>query len=245
MRLGCCRAYPSSPAIDIEEVCRDSALLNLMIVVAVLTVFERFGDVFVSWLPMYGEMKLAFVIYLWHPKTKGASYVYQTFLRPYIAEHETDIDRKFLELRARVWDLVIQHWQNSADFGQNAFLQIIQYLVAQFSKARNNNTTQVNLFHSLLFYLLYPPSAPPLPNATASFHRHSQTASGKWPPAPPPPPPPTTINGTVSPIPKSDHLPCETHSQATVGEAIAVQEFHMDDMLQAARIRLRRSRQQQ
>ncbi|KAJ8628066.1 hypothetical protein MRB53_021373 [Persea americana] len=40
------------------------------ILVAVLTVFERVGDTFVSWLPMYCEAKLAFFGYLWYPKAK-------------------------------------------------------------------------------------------------------------------------------------------------------------------------------
>ncbi|KAJ4827052.1 hypothetical protein Tsubulata_042040 [Turnera subulata] len=40
------------------------------ILVAVLTVCERVGDAFISWVPMYSEAKLAFFIYLWYPKTK-------------------------------------------------------------------------------------------------------------------------------------------------------------------------------
>ncbi|XP_028074979.1 HVA22-like protein i [Camellia sinensis] len=40
------------------------------IIVAVLTVFERIGDIFISWLPMYGEMKLAMFIYLWYQRPR-------------------------------------------------------------------------------------------------------------------------------------------------------------------------------
>ncbi|KAJ0521456.1 hypothetical protein HanIR_Chr10g0471081 [Helianthus annuus] len=61
----------------------------------VLTVFERISDIFLSWLPMYGEMKLALIIYLWYPKTKGIGYVYNAMLRPFVARHEPDIERKF------------------------------------------------------------------------------------------------------------------------------------------------------
>ncbi|KAL4187622.1 hypothetical protein AMTRI_Chr09g39920 [Amborella trichopoda] len=39
------------------------------IIVAMLTVFERVGDTFVSWVPMYSEAKVAFLVYLWYPKT--------------------------------------------------------------------------------------------------------------------------------------------------------------------------------
>ncbi|KAE8676893.1 putative HVA22-like protein g [Hibiscus syriacus] len=41
------------------------------ILVAFLTVFERIGDIFISWMPMYGELKLTLLIYLWYPKTKS------------------------------------------------------------------------------------------------------------------------------------------------------------------------------
>ncbi|KAL7198132.1 hypothetical protein ACSBR2_020620 [Camellia fascicularis] len=104
------------------------------IIVAVLTVFERIGDIFISWLPMYGEMKLAMFIYLWYPKTKGTSYIYETFLRPYIAKHETEIDRKLQELRARAWDLAIYYWQNCSKIGQSTFIQALQYMAAQSGK---------------------------------------------------------------------------------------------------------------
>ncbi|KAJ8636074.1 hypothetical protein MRB53_010341 [Persea americana] len=76
------------------------------ILLPVLTVFERVGDTFVSWLPMYSEAKLAFFVYLWYPRTKGTTYVYDAFLRPYVAKHETEIDRNLPEFRARAGDIV-------------------------------------------------------------------------------------------------------------------------------------------
>eukprot|EP00250_Pteridium_aquilinum_P015031 c22340_g1_i2 orf=88-714(+) len=39
------------------------------IIIAVVTVLERLGDTFVSWLPLYSEAKLAFIIFLWSPRT--------------------------------------------------------------------------------------------------------------------------------------------------------------------------------
>ncbi|XP_057506242.1 HVA22-like protein j [Actinidia eriantha] len=113
------------------------------IIVAVLTVFERIGDIFISWLPMYGEMKLALFIYLWYPKTKGTGYVYETLLRPYVVNREPDIDRNFQELRARTWDLALYYWQNCTNLGQTTFFQIIQYLAAQSGKFSKTNNEEV------------------------------------------------------------------------------------------------------
>lgn len=101
------------------------------ILVAVLTVSERIGDTFISWVPMYSEAKLAFYIYLWYPKTKGTAYVYDSFFRPYISKHETDIDRNLSELRTMAADVAVSYWQRAASYAQTRTLDIIQYVASQ------------------------------------------------------------------------------------------------------------------
>ncbi|KAK4587846.1 hypothetical protein RGQ29_019020 [Quercus rubra] len=96
--------------------------------VAMLTVFERIGDTFISWLPLYSEAKLAIFIYLWHPKTKGTSYVYNSFFRPYVAKHEGEIDHTLLELRVKAGDIAILYWQKAVSFGQTRLFEILQYV---------------------------------------------------------------------------------------------------------------------
>ncbi|WVZ18921.1 hypothetical protein V8G54_006243 [Vigna mungo] len=101
------------------------------ILVAVLTICERIGDTFISWVPMYSEAKLAFFIYLWYPKTKGTTYVYDSFFRPYVAKHEPEIDRNLLELRTRAGDIAVLYWQKAASYGQTRVFDILQYVAAQ------------------------------------------------------------------------------------------------------------------
>ncbi|KAJ6823353.1 HVA22-like protein i [Iris pallida] len=101
------------------------------ILVAALTVFERVGDTFVSWLPMYGEAKLVFFVYMWFPKTRGTTYVYETFFRPYVAKHEMEIDRNLLELRTRAGDMVVLYFQKAASYGQTRVFEILQFVAAQ------------------------------------------------------------------------------------------------------------------
>lgn len=109
------------------------------ILMAVLSICEIFGDIFISWLPLYGEMKLAFIIYLWYPKTKGTKYVYETFVRPVIASHETEIEKLIQDLKLRAWDLILHYWQNFAQLGQGAFFQILQYLLLQSQKLKTGS----------------------------------------------------------------------------------------------------------
>ncbi|KAJ1421633.1 TB2/DP1/HVA22-related protein [Sesbania bispinosa] len=101
------------------------------ILVALLTVCERIGDTFISWVPMYSEAKLAFFIYLWYPKTRGTTYVYDSFFRPYVAKHETEIDRNLLELRTRAGDVAVLYWQKAASYGQTRIFDILQYVAGQ------------------------------------------------------------------------------------------------------------------
>ncbi|XP_047086174.1 putative HVA22-like protein g [Lolium rigidum] len=101
------------------------------ILVALMTVLERFGDLTISWLPFYSEAKLLFFIYLWYPRTKGTTYIYGTFFKPYISQHENEIDRNLLELRARASDVVVVYFQKAASAGQSTFFEVLKYVASQ------------------------------------------------------------------------------------------------------------------
>ena len=76
---------------------------------------------------------------------QGTGYVYEVLLRPVVAKHETDIDRKLMELKARAWDLVSFYWQHCANFGQTTFVQMLQFLAAQSSRVSSRGSSQVRI----------------------------------------------------------------------------------------------------
>ncbi|KAK2965770.1 hypothetical protein RJ640_014113 [Escallonia rubra] len=127
------------------------------VIVALLTIFERIGDVLISWLPMYGEMKLALFIYLWYPKTKGTGYIYEMLLRPYVANHETDIERSLYELRARAWDLAIYYWQNCTELGSTKFFEILQFLASRSGRVTNPSSEVLASLIHLYGLVKHPP----------------------------------------------------------------------------------------
>lgn len=110
------------------------------ILVALLTIFERIGDAFIAWVPMYSEAKLAFFIYLWYPKTRGTTYVYDTFFRPYLLMHEEEIERNLLELKARVGGAAGLFFQKATSYAQTRFYEILQYLASQSQYSRSQPT---------------------------------------------------------------------------------------------------------
>ncbi|KAL0775064.1 hypothetical protein Bca101_040216 [Brassica carinata] len=194
--------------VDIEEL---RFWCQYWILLALISSFERVGDIFISWLPLYGEMKVVFFVYLWWPKTKGTRLVYETLLKPVIAQHETEIDRKIMELRARAWDFFIFYFHNFAQAGQSTFIQAFQYVLAQsvrFSAAAAANQPpmepNVNVKTRSPVETESDTNTPPGPrplNKSLSALRslEKQTSRGrKWPPPTPPPTPGRDSAGTFN-----------------------------------------------
>ncbi|KAJ4770617.1 HVA22-like protein [Rhynchospora pubera] len=143
------------------------------ILIAILTVFERVADNFVSWLPMYSEAKLAFIVYLWYPNRKGTSYVYDTFFRPYLSRHETQIDRHLLEFHTRASDVASVFFLRVASYGQSRFYEVLQYVAAQSDTSSGSRNV--------------PRRPRPQPSQTGNRMPSQQpngTASGQPPPVP-------------------------------------------------------------
>ncbi|RAL40430.1 unnamed protein product [Cuscuta campestris] len=129
-------AYPAYECFKMLEVNKPdiqqlSFWCQYWIIVATMTVCERIADSFISWVPMYSEAKLAFYIYLWFPKTKGTTYVYESFFKPLVQEHREEIDRNLEELKARAGDTIFSYWRKAAGYGKTRFLDILAYVAAQ------------------------------------------------------------------------------------------------------------------
>ncbi|KAK1274000.1 HVA22-like protein i [Acorus gramineus] len=169
------------------------------ILVAILTVSERIGDAFISWLPMYSEAKLAFFIYLWYPKTRGTTYVYESFFRPYVSKHENEIDRNLLELKARAGDIAVVYWQKASSYGQTRFFEVMQYLASQ-STGPSRPVQQSSIQRR----------QPPPPTAAAAARQPPRPPS----PSRQPQPPPITPRPSSSPAKKQTQD--RTHEQTTL-----------------------------
>lgn len=98
------------------------------LVLATFTVFERITDAFLFFLPLYHEAKVAFVVYLWHPKSQGALYIYDKFVAPTLSKHEGLIDRKIEETQAKVGDVLFTYSKMGYAYVQKMTLQLLQSL---------------------------------------------------------------------------------------------------------------------
>ncbi|KAK3029033.1 hypothetical protein RJ639_040085, partial [Escallonia herrerae] len=136
-------AYNCFKAVEKNEPDVDHLLFwcQYWILVALITVCERVGDSFISWLPMYGEAKVALFVYLWHPRTKGVRYLYNSFFQPYVAKHEKEIDGNLLELTNRAGKFAVLFWEKAASYGQTRFFEFLQFVSSRSAASRPQPTS--------------------------------------------------------------------------------------------------------
>jgi len=86
-------AYRSYKAIKNKDVREYVKWMMYWIIFAFFTTGETFADMFLSWLPLYYEIKIVFILWLLSPATKGSSILYRKFVHPRLVKHEKAIDR--------------------------------------------------------------------------------------------------------------------------------------------------------
>jgi len=89
----------SAPSKDEAELAR-RRWLTYWVVFAAVQVGELAEGV-VSWLPAFREAKLGLVLFLLHPRSRGAESVYNIVLRPWLRKHEPVVDAALGSASAR------------------------------------------------------------------------------------------------------------------------------------------------
>jgi receptor expression-enhancing protein 1/2/3/4 len=62
------------------------------VVLSLALLFESTFGFILSWVPLYSWIRLGAHLYLVLPGKQGATQLYQTYIHPFLAEHESDID---------------------------------------------------------------------------------------------------------------------------------------------------------
>lgn len=85
-------AFESFKAIEEKDQARMNFWLTYWVVFASLTLFEHMAYLAVVWLPFYYPLKLAFLIWLFFPSTRGAEYIYTWIIMPILQRNKMNID---------------------------------------------------------------------------------------------------------------------------------------------------------
>eukprot|EP00873_Tetraselmis_striata_P027182 jgi/Tetstr1/447446/TSEL_003705.t1 len=123
--------YPAYKCYKVVEQRRAEVLREWCIywlILALWTACERVADYVIFWIPMYYEAKVAFVVYLWHPKTQGALYLYNTLLRPVLTRHEGTIDQQAADAQDWVAGHISNNFNRAMVYVQSRAHEAIAYM---------------------------------------------------------------------------------------------------------------------
>lgn len=87
--------YGSFRAIESNDVKDDAQWLTYWVVYMTVEAFEVFGAFALNWIPFYYEQKLMFLIWLFAPQTRGAQFLYDNYIKPFLVKHASQFDPIF------------------------------------------------------------------------------------------------------------------------------------------------------
>lgn len=90
-------------AMDSEEGEADKQWLTYWIVFGLFSIVDQCAGFILGLIPFYYVLKMALLVWLFHPGMQGATAVYYTFVQPLWKEHEARIEgvTRRLEEKAR------------------------------------------------------------------------------------------------------------------------------------------------
>ncbi|CAL8237851.1 unnamed protein product [Boreogadus saida] len=100
-------AYYSYKAVKTKNVKEYVRWMMYWIVFALYTVVETVTDSTLAWFPLYYELKIAFVIWLLSPYTRGAGLIYRKLLHPLLSSREREIDDYIVQAKERSYETMV------------------------------------------------------------------------------------------------------------------------------------------
>ncbi|XP_029918002.1 receptor expression-enhancing protein 2 isoform X2 [Myripristis murdjan] len=113
-------AYSSYKAVKTKNVKEYVKWMMYWIVFALFTTAETVTDLLLSWFPFYFELKIAFVIWLLSPYTKGSSVLYRKFVHPTLSNKEKEIDEYITQAKDRSYETMMRFGKRGLNLAANA-----------------------------------------------------------------------------------------------------------------------------
>lgn len=85
-------AFKSFEAIETKVKGDDTQWLVYWVIFAFFSIIEVFVDFLLYWIPFYYAFKLAFLLWAFLPQTRGAKFLYDSFLKDLLKKNESRID---------------------------------------------------------------------------------------------------------------------------------------------------------
>ncbi|KAH8925749.1 hypothetical protein BT69DRAFT_1087199 [Atractiella rhizophila] len=81
-------AYSSYKAVKTNDAAQLEVWLMYWVVIAFVSVAEMTVEWTISWIPFYWELKTLIVLWLTLPQIQGSTFVYVTFVHPFLTTHD-------------------------------------------------------------------------------------------------------------------------------------------------------------
>lgn len=86
------------------------------VVISCFSLVEYWTFFIVSWVPFYAYLRLFLLSYLVLPQTQGARLIYQSYIHPFLAHHESEIDVFITNAHDRAKAAGLQYLKRAIDF---------------------------------------------------------------------------------------------------------------------------------
>ncbi|XP_069507690.1 receptor expression-enhancing protein 2-like [Ambystoma mexicanum] len=113
-------AYSSYKAVKTKNVKEYVKWMMYWIVFACFSTAETATDLILSWFPFYFELKIALVIWLLSPYTKGSSVLYRKFIHPTLSNKEKEIDEYIAQARDKSYETMMRFGKRGLNLAANA-----------------------------------------------------------------------------------------------------------------------------
>uniref|UniRef100_A0A3B1JRI5 Receptor expression-enhancing protein n=1 Tax=Astyanax mexicanus TaxID=7994 RepID=A0A3B1JRI5_ASTMX len=131
-------AYSSYKAVKTKNVKEYVKWMMYWIVFALFSTAETITDMLLSWFPFYFELKIAFVIWLLSPYTKGSSVLYRKFVHPTLSNKEKEIDEYITQAKDRSYETMMRFGKRGLNIAATAAVTAAAKYVPQQSNLRLN-----------------------------------------------------------------------------------------------------------
>ncbi|KAL8919239.1 MAG: hypothetical protein Q9208_006900 [Pyrenodesmia sp. 3 TL-2023] len=108
--------FASYKALRTSDPAQLTPWLMYWVVISCFSLVEYWTFFVVSWLPFYAYFRLLLLSYLVLPQTQGARLIYQSYIHPFLAHHESDIDVLITNAHDRAKAVGLQYLKRAIEF---------------------------------------------------------------------------------------------------------------------------------
>jgi len=132
-------AYKSFEAIENKVRGDDTQWLIYWVVYSFFSIIEVFTDFLLYWIPFYFAFKLAFLLWAMLPQTKGAKFLYDSFLKDFLKKNESKIDAALDDAKRSASTIATEFAAATAEISAAGITTATEYVRNEETEVKKEN----------------------------------------------------------------------------------------------------------